>query len=213
MSMICYLLRVSPDLARQISEDKILCDGVTSRATTALGEAEFERSIAHIPEDDKAGARKRREEALAAADERLRKQFREVLEESDRAKQRAAHVALEPAICLEKAWDVIEHILTNDGHNAVDGLFVGANVGSNLGYGPAFLRDVVQTASLSDRLNHRATEDFMSGVDLSSADKLYAMENADAGAMREVFDTYFPALRAYAAEARANGNCLLTWIS
>src|SRR5262245_38700125 len=214
MGMICYVLSVSNDLVSEINGDAELWDGIMNRAMHAHTASPFESSISHLPDHEREARRESRARATAEFTKQLRIKYPDVFAAHERATQRALHFDLSSPLCLDKAWDILEHVLTRG--DSGEALFVGEPAGTNKGYGPAFLRSPSSTSAFADLLASRTAAAWLKEANLQEASKIYGIHPNDedaANTVADVFQAYFPLLRGYVRSTAAEASGLLVWVS
>jgi hypothetical protein len=211
MSMIGYMLRVPQATVDQIGDDHELWDGVIGLAIKANSDRTSEQMIVNLPEDARVQARERRNKYLKDWRSKLSGELASIVAAAEANESRAKPFIFPAALCVDRAWDVLHHALSND--DTSSGLFEGRMVGVDRGYGQSFLRNVAQTAAFADLLDRHAPADLLATID-PDPDRIYAIprENS-ADAVAEVLEHYYPLVRAYVGEARANKDALLIWVS
>ena len=150
-------------------------------------------------------------------------------EETAETKQRRANLAhaapFAEALCLEKSWDILQHLLTGyPGDEAAPGnmLMTGTALGEDAGYGPTVLHDVAETQDFARFLaatGMAEVEGRATYASLSSSGTygLPGGGNVSPAEFEEDIRAevrgYLPKLQRYVSSAASSGHGLLFWIS
>jgi len=221
MSMMCWLLRLSP---AQIG---------ALRSTPALA-----TDLAEVAEDAQMHAKR----ALIMSQIKLTPEQRAGLEaqfratdEAPRAKEAQARIAaagvrlesfgpLESVLELQKSWHVLNYLFTGHVDEAAapgNELLTGEPLGRAVGYGPARLQDEKATQSFARFLGTQDAARLAARVDYRemSAACVYSIPSGQLfeadfeSELRAEVSTYFPLLREYVSQAAERRQGLLIWLS
>jgi hypothetical protein len=218
MSMICWILGITPAQIGALRGTPALASDL-ALAQAIQPVSRFDRLLSGMPPEQ----RKQFEERLAAsaADPAMK----EALAATEKARGRIAALGpLERALCLEKSWHMLHHLMTGHVGPAKapgDLLLTGEDIGEDLGYGPPRLHEPEPTREFSDflqsqdlaRLQARINVEEMTGAGI------YAMpfgRGSTAQVEKELRDevgTFFPLLRDYAHTMSVKANGLLIWLA
>lgn len=130
-----------------------------------------------------------------------------------------------PVCDLHKSWQIFHFAFTGtawEGDMPAATLLAGDEVGDDLGYGPARVITVAETAAFARFLAGLDVEAVMERLDLPKmrkldiycvADEPNADDEADMMELVDDIEHYFPELQAYVADAARRGEGLLIWMS
>lgn len=219
MSMLCYVLGLSPD---QISTLR----GTPSLTTAiAMGGGQQDDRIAeavrakYLAMKDKIPPNQR--EAVEARFQASMKRLSEAKGSGSRGPtgiERLGHT--EQTLGLEKAWHILHYLFTgriDPADTPADALMTGSPLGADLGYGPARLQDPEATREFASFLGAQdlpALQERLSYSEMLEAG-VYAlpMGSGSESELRDEVALYFPRLRDYVVDMSAKNNGLLLWIS
>jgi Domain of unknown function (DUF1877) len=220
MSMICYVLGLSPPQIRMLRSTPSLASDVAvvaqrdqrahreaarnrlSPEGSSAAEAQYRAMIETMP------GRKEAEAQIAEARERL-----------------AGIGPFEQALDLQKSWHILHYLFTGtvyDSGAPGDALVTGEDWGEDLaGYGPARLHDEAATRDFGrflatlelERLQARMNYQEMMRVGVYGMPMGPGTDSDYEGELRAEVASYFPALRDYIAKMSEQGYGLLLWLS
>lgn len=123
--------------------------------------------------------------------------------------------AYEDGLSLEKSWHALHYLLTGRAQEAPpplgDAILGGAELGEDMGYGPARFLTPEEVRATSAALDKVSAEDIARRFDLPTmiAAEIYACRNeSDLGLAQE----YFAELVRYYADAASRGNAMLLYL-
>ncbi len=210
MSMIMYVLRVTPDQAATLKADPTLLEGVQHIASHASSGRSQSQILAELAE----GISKLDPNFVGSPHD-WQSQLKAKIE-------RAVALNVEPAFCLEKEWHMLHYFLngTGDMVDAPSGaLFQGQDLGDDNGYGPARILSPEATAAFAAVCEPLTVSEIQARIDIPAMDeqKIYAAPFADdeygLDELNEAISFYFPKFKDYIASASARGDGLLIWLS
>ena len=216
MSMICYLLRLSPNLIAQIGNDAELLSGVTRSASEYVWNARLKKLP---PQNQGAQERKRAEFQAGLAQ---MPQFAEQMQAAEKAKARTATLDVPNALCLDKDWHILHFLFTGDAGpiaSPSSALLVGEELGDDAGYGPARWLNPAATKAFAAFLDSQRIDALQDRVDLERMSRapVYSLPDAreteSAGWIKDAVALRFPELLDYVVRAAVADEGLLTWFS
>jgi hypothetical protein len=219
MSMICYLLGLSPAQIGALRATPSLTSDLTRVA---------EHDEARVRRDER--TKRMSPEQRSASEARYREfqatpAVREALVRIAEARARLAGIGpFESALDLEKSWHMLHYLFTghvDDSNAPGNALLTGESIGDDVGYGPARLHDETATREFGRFLETVDVARLQARVNLREMTRLrvYAMPmgpGSDAeyeSELRAEIAHYVPLLRDYVARMSEKRNGLLTWVS
>lgn len=219
MSMICYLLGLTPAQIGSLRATPSLTSDLTMVTQDDLWRARRERVSQQMSPEQKR-ALETRYQALEATPT-----AKEARARIGAASARLAGIGpFEQALELEKSWHMLHYLFTghvDDSNAPGNALLTGESIGDDVGYGPARLHDETATREFGSFLETVDAARLQARVNLREMTRLriYAMpigpgpEAEYEGELRAVVAHYFPLLRAYVAKMSEKRGGLLTWVS
>jgi hypothetical protein len=217
MSMMCYLLQLSPAQFAILGAAPAAVAELAMAAQTAGTEQQLMTALAMLPVAEREARGATIRAALANLPGRATGQDGIVA-------RLEASGPLSAALGLQKSWHILHYLMTGDAiptDSPASALLLGEDIGDDFaGYGPARWISPAETAAFAAALGHMNLAALQSRLDLEAmaAIGIYALPmggspDRHARELRDEVAVYFPRLQAYAAEAARTGNGLLTWLS
>lgn len=219
MSMIYYLLGVSPTQIGILRTTPPLVGNVVSVALSAEN--------VRVREDmmDRMSPEQRKQFEASQAASKFHPAMRDLEATINEARRQVTPMGpLEQVLSLEKSWHMMHYLFT--GHvgpaNAPgDLLMTGEELGEDVGYGPARIRDPESTRKFSEYLDSQNAEHLKERVSLLEMSQagVYAMPRGRGSAaefereLRDEIGLFLPRLCDYVRTTSSKGNGLLTWVS
>lgn len=211
MSMIMYLLRVTPAQIEKLRADPSLLVGACYITPhLEFGDKTQDQVLADLAIHTQSAAF----EFSGSIDHWAKK-----LEEPAK---RAAELNLDAAFCLQKEWHMLHYFLNGTGDRVdtpAGALFAGEKLGENLGYGPARFVTPEMTSAFADIVTTLSIAEIQARIDIPAMnqERIYAApfedDEEEPAELKRAISAYFPRLQDYLAGARARGDGLLIWIS
>jgi hypothetical protein len=219
MSIIAYLLGVTPIQISALRANPSLAGDVARTAQYDERRARHEESLSHLPPERRKQAEARQAESEA---DPVLQEYRARI---GQARERIAPIGpFERAVCLEKSWHILHYLLTGHiGPSSAPGdlLLTGQDLGEDVGYGPARLHDPMETRSFSQFLETQDLSSLQRRVNFKEMTQLHlysvpfgrGSESEFEAELRNEVGIYFPLLRDYVRGMSDRANGLLLWNS